>query len=135
MSILAVDEAESRAKEIAAFAAKPENWYRIGETTEIPGNQAEFVLRSGTIRAVFTWTKLPEGEVYRHMTVSTMGPAYPNPVIVWTLAHMFGFTGAKVDKFGAVFEPSKTWGAVLDEDEHCIVVQEKVTTASPPEVV
>lgn len=117
--------AEPRAKKIAAFASRPENWYRLGETTEIPGDRPEFVLMSGTIRAVFTWTRTPEDEVFRHMSIGILGSNLPNPTIVWTVAHMFGFTGAKIEE-GLVHEPAQNWMVGLDLQDRCIVVQEKI---------
>lgn len=129
--MLILNDAQERAKEIALFAAKPENWYRIGESTFIPGDRPEYVLTSGTTRAVFTWTRITETDVRRHMSISVMSRNYPNPVLVWTLAHMFGFTGSKPDASGVIQEPSKTWAIGIDDDEHCIVVQEKVLDLSP----
>lgn len=129
VSALNLNEAEARAKEVAAFAARPENWYKVGESTWIPGDREEYVLRSLTVRAVFSWTQVAPGDVRRHMTISTMGPRFPNPMVVWTLAHMFGFTGAKPNAEGLVHEPAKSWAFLPDEKEHCIVVQEKVSDA------
>jgi len=128
MSALELNEAKRRAQEIVAFAERSENWYRPGETTWIPGNRPEFVLTSLTIRAVFTWTQGKPGDVRRHMSVSTMGRNYPTPPIVWTLAHFFGFQGVEANEEGIVMKPAPTWAFFPDPDEHCIVVQEKITT-------
>lgn len=119
-------DTEARAKEIAVYAAKPGNWYRPGETLTLPGEHPEYVLVSGTIRAVFTWTRATKSLVIRHMSVSVQGANYPNPLTVWTLAHMFGFTGAKPDEHGLVHQPANTWGCFVDKDERCVVVQEKI---------
>lgn len=124
--VLLLNEALGRAKEIRAFAEKPENWYRIGESTWVPGNRPEFVLGDvGNIRAVFSITWASDVQVLRHLTISAPH-ALPSPLFVWTLAHMFGFTGAKPDDAGLVQKPSATWVFGYDEDERCIVIQEKL---------
>ena len=134
MSALILNDAKGQAKTIATFAAKPENWYKVGESNWIPGDRKEFVLVSLTIRAVFTWTQVKPEDVHRHMTISTMGPSYPSPLVVWTVAHMFGFTGAKVDEQGLVHEPAKTWAFLPNKDEQCIAVTEKIEPTPRPEV-
>lgn len=118
--------ATERAKEIVAFAEKTENWYRIGVTSWIPGDRPEFTLsNAGNIRAVFSWTWVRETHVIRHLSVSTKH-GLPAPMIVWTLAHLFGFKEAKPDGQGLVYNPSPSWGFVHDKKEACIVVQEPV---------
>lgn len=124
--VLLLNEALGRAKEIVAFAEQPEHWYRIGESTWVPGDRPEYVLGSaGNIRAVFSITRVSDMEVFRHLTISAPH-ALPSPLFVWTLAHMFGFTGAKPDDAGIVQRPSPTWGFGYDEEEMCIVIQEKL---------
>ncbi len=131
VSVLDLVGAEARAREIVKFASQPENWYRVGETKVVPGDRSEYVLRSGTVRAVFTWTYVPKADVlFRHMTVSTNGGRAPHPAIVWTLAHMFGFTGATLVQ-GVVETPAATWVADVDPKEKCIVVQERFISGPP----
>jgi len=128
MSVLDLNEAKRRTQEITAFAERPENWYHVGKSPWIPGRRPEFVLVSFTVRAVFSWTA-DDGEVYRHLSVSNVGPKYPNPVVIWTLAHYFGFQGAKVDEQGIVHDPSPSWGVDLNENDRCITVLEKINLA------
>lgn len=126
--VLLLNEARERAKEIAAFAAQPANWYRVGESAWIPGNRPEYVLGGhGNIRAVFSFTWVSDDEVYRHLTISAPH-SLPNPLFVWTLAHAFGFTGAEPDKDGLVQRPSVKWNFGYNEEERCIVVQERLTS-------
>jgi hypothetical protein len=123
-----LNEAVGRAKEITAFAAQPANWYRIGESTWIPGNRPEYVLgAAGNIRAVFSFTWVSDDEVYRHLTISAPH-SLPSPLFVWTLAHAFGFTGAEADKDGIVQKPSMKWVFGYSEEEGCIVVQERLAS-------
>lgn len=103
-----LNEAVGRAKEITAFAAQPANWYRIGESTWIPGNRPEYVLgAAGNIRAVFSFTWVSDDEVYRHLTISAPH-SLPSPLFVWTLAHAFGFTGAEADPGTALHRQMRT---------------------------
>lgn len=126
--VLLLNAALERAKEIVAFAEQSANWYRVGKSTWIPGNRPEYVLNNkGNVRAVFSFTWISDDEVYRHLTISAPR-ALPNPIFVWTLAHAFGFKGAKVDPEGLVQRPSVTWNFGFNEDEGCIVVQERLTS-------
>lgn len=124
-SMMLLDGAKARAKEIADFAEKPENWYIVGESTWIPGDRPEYVLISGGVLAVFSWTKFPNGEVRRHMSVFVRGSHYPNPIVVWSLAHYFGFTGVLMDKIG-VGRSGGNWTVAVNQKERRIVVQEPV---------
>jgi hypothetical protein len=128
-TFLLTGEITARAKEIAEFASKPVNWYRVGDPL-IPGNVAAHVLVSGTTRAVFSWTVHPdhEGLVLRHLSVSVRREgALPLPEVVFTLAHLFGFTGANPQsEAGIVTKPAPTWQMAVNEDENTIVVQEAI---------
>jgi len=127
MGILILTEAKVRAEEIVAYASQTENWYRMEVSTFVPGDRKEYVLRSGDHRAVFSWTMAPTGEVRRHMSVSVPRKGkYPQPIVVWTLAHYFGFTGAELGDGDVVHEPADGWVFAQDEDEGCIVVQQEV---------
>lgn len=124
MQIFNMTFAARRAQEIVNFAEKPENWYRLGVAPWVPGDRKEFVLSdAGSIRAVFSWTWISDSAMIRHLSVSARS-GLPQPIIVWTLAHLFGFKGAKLDEHGFVHDPSETWVFDRDEKEGCIVVQE-----------
>jgi hypothetical protein len=128
MGIIILSEAKKRAAEIAAFAEKTENWYLIGASTFVPGYRDEYTLLSGDHRAVFTWTVLSTAEVVRHLSVSVPRPGrYPQLITIWTLAHYFGFTGAKVDpESDTVREPAADWVAGVNEGEGTFVVYQDV---------
>jgi len=77
-----------RIEEIKEFAQK--NIYDTEESTWIPGDRPEFVLTSGTIRAVFTLTK-HENELFRHLSISNK-TNLPSPHVVLEICSLFGFT-------------------------------------------
>jgi hypothetical protein len=107
------------------FAEKQENWYVLGKTTVVPGDEPEYSFQTEFgFRVVFTITHAPEHkpQPFRHLSISVSGKDYPNPVAVYTIAHHLGFTGATV-KDDVATEPGK-WGMAVDDEEHCIVVQE-----------
>lgn len=129
VAVIVLEQAEQRAKEIAAYAEQSEHWYRPGQTA-VPGDLPEHVLLNGNIRAVFCWTVNPENpaEVYRHMSVSVQAHGrFPQPPMVWTLAHFFGFTSAKLDpKSKVVMHPAASWGYAAKAEEGCVIVHELV---------
>lgn len=124
------DAVLARAKEVVAFAEKQANWYYPGiPGRTVPGDIPDHILESGTTRAVFSWTKHPEHEdiILRHMSVSVKRKGrYPRPLVVWTIAHLFGFTGAEPNDVGVVIKPAPTWKMASDETEHTVVVQESI---------
>lgn len=110
-------------RRVRQYAERPEHWYRP-EIHPPPGNNPAYILVAGTVRAVFSWTRVP-GRLLRHMTVSTQR-RYPQPVIVWTLAYHFGFTGVVPDKNDLVWTPGLDWGFETDPAEGCVIVQQSV---------
>jgi hypothetical protein len=132
MGVIILSEAKKRAAEIATFASQPNNWYCIGTSAFVPGDRGEYVLRSGDHKAVFSWTMLKTGEVYRHLSVSVARKgAYPQPLVVWTLAHYFGLTGATMDPVTEmVQEPAKDWEAGTNEVDGCIMVQQEIENSA-----
>lgn len=126
-SLVIDDDLRVRCADVRAFAERSENWYRYGQVDWIPGDRPEYVVRTlGGYRAVFTITYAPEQRPvpFRHLTVSVEGPSYPNPIVVWTIAKMLGFSGAEADD-DVVATPGP-WGVALDDAEHCVVVQQPV---------
>lgn len=113
---------------IAAYAAKAENWYLLGGLSKIPGSNPEHELVSGDVRAVFSWTQTPQGEaVYRHLTVSVLGSQdMPHPVVVYTLAHHFGFSGAELSPQGVVETPGDDWYFGREPVDNCVAVCQRV---------
>jgi hypothetical protein len=123
-------EVKEAAERIAEYAAHEDHWYTPHADLQPPGNNPEHVLRAGNVRAVFSWTRDPySGDVVRHLTVSVEG-RWPQPVVVWTLANMFGFTGAEADETGVVMDKADTWQVGVNDDEQCIAVIEKVEGAN-----
>lgn len=131
IGVLRLDEAAAKARAIADFAAKRENWY-VPNQSPVPGDIADHVLLNGGVRAVFAWTVTPI-DVRRHLSVAVgRASGYPQPLLVWTLCHFFGFTGAKVESHtGTVLQPAKSWLFVADEDAGCVVVQEVISEIDP----
>lgn len=108
------------------YAEAPDHWYRPGPDAVPPGDIPEHVFNSGTVRAVFSWTLIKE-KTYRHLSVSTGAPGrYPLPVVVFTLADMFGFTGGTRTEDGVVKTPAQGWGMQADQQYECIVVVQEV---------
>jgi hypothetical protein len=132
-SFIQLDFAKERAEQIRTFAENPDNWYRAFQSSaKVPGLHDEYVLESGTIRAVFSWTLVPDGDIFRQMTVSSKNPGkWAQPLIVWTLAHYFGFTGATTNEHDLVEEAASSWQVQMVEEESCVMVVEKVEEEAP----
>ncbi len=118
-------ERERELRDLAAEAAKEENWFRIGISDFVPGNLPKYTRILETYRLVFTITVLPDGEKLRHMSFSSPGDTYPNPMVTFQVASLLGFTGAPMYK-GFIPEPGPDWGIRIDEDEHCIVLTQPI---------
>lgn len=112
--------AKAQAQRVMDYAAL--NHYRPGETTWVPGDNANFVATFDTYRVVFTFSEMG-GRVYRHISISVPSQHYPNPAAVFALADLFGFTGwdqKTIDK------PPDGWLVHINEDEHCIAVAQQM---------
>lgn len=119
LRILTIGEDErKRADEIVRFASRPENYYVPGTPkAKVPGDMPEHVALFNDFRCVFSWTKMPEG-VFRHFSISiptSNGTAFPNPVMVQEVAHLFGFKGAL-----------DTWHVNADPKQGVIILAQKV---------
>lgn len=95
------DSVRANIRAVVDHASQPANVYDItGNPSFVPGDDPRFVVNTGTVRAVFTLTRLrtEDGgiDTVRHLSVSVVPPrdAYPSLITVYTLAHEFGFTGA-----------------------------------------
>jgi hypothetical protein len=115
------------ARRVREYAEKPEHWYRP-EIHPPPGDNQAYVVVAGTIRAVFSWTRAPD-RLLRHMTISTQ-QNYPQPVIVWTMAHHLGFTGVVPDQNDLVWTPGPDWLFQRDQGEKCVIVQQLISQPS-----
>lgn len=129
---LLIDDTQRQAvKHLVEFAKNPDAWYIVGQSKWIPGDNIEYVLHLNSYRCVFTYTLVPNGSLYRHLSVSIPGKEYPHPIAVYQLAHMFGFTGGSV-QHGICIGPSVNWAISVNRDERCTVVVELVSQSAPP---
>lgn len=129
MGVLVLDDAtKGEAERVRRHAEKRENWYVPGSTT-VPGDDSRHVFMAGTYRVVFSWTLGGDGRVFRHLSIS-VGPPYsgkaPSPIVVFTIAHWLGFTGAEPDEHGTVGTFSDTWQMSVDRQHNAAIVAEPV---------
>ncbi len=116
---------ESEVRRVREHAERSANWYVAGRS-RVPGDQPAHIVCSGTVRAVFSWT-VHGSAVIRHLSVSTnSSDAYPARVIVFTLAHLFGFVGGEPTAEGLVPTAAAGWKYAVNEDDGCVVVFETI---------
>ncbi len=120
-----------RIEEIKKHANKPENFYIPSSSTWLPGAVPDYVLESGTIRVVFSITKVENGEgkdkrerLARHITISNQ-TKYPAPPIVWSICDMFGFTH-RYKPGDIILEPDESWMIGIIETDKCIGVMQLI---------
>jgi len=119
MRALVMDDfAKAAVKRVVDFATLPENWYRPGQSTVVPGEDPRFVahIRDG-YRCVFTITKAPDGFTFRHLTISVDSDKYPHVAAACAIAEMFGFSGwdgKTIDRL------PDSWMVNVDKAEHCV---------------
>lgn len=122
--LLLDDVTKSRVGVVREFAERPENVYYPAPNKIAPGEDLNFVAQLDTYRCVFTITAM-EDRRFRHLSISVPSKDFPNPISVFTIANLFGFTGGKVDNEIAV-APGSDWQIAIDKDQHCIVVLQEV---------
>lgn len=127
------DETKGRIAAVVDFATRPENYYYVGVSSFVPGNCEGYVAHLNNYRCVFSISIIAEipgqtDEKYRHLSISVPDPKLlANPVVVFTLARMFGFTYDKpAPKSGVVNEPASTWSIGIQDKEHTVVVVESI---------
>ena len=124
MGVLIIsDDLKSEIGRIRSHAEPKQNWYIPGGP--IPGNNSKHMGRSGTFRFVFSITYTKD-KTYRHLSISTAGTKWPNPLAAFTIAHLFGFTGADVDKHGFVNEPAEGWMINKEDAARAVVVIQRL---------
>lgn len=121
-------------RRVREHAEKPENWFRPGRSKDWgklqgsglrPGDKPEYqVTIPMGYHCIFSWTvaETRDGNpvVVRDLAVSAPG-ATPNPIAVFELAELFGFT--KRPEAGA---PHPRWQVGFDECRNpCMTVAEK----------
>lgn len=112
-----------RVKDLVSFASKPENWYVPGDgkwAGKCPGDDPFYCVKLNDFRCVFTHTNY-SGKLIRHLSVSVSGTSYPGAPAVFTIATLFGFTGAKMMSDIAVY-PGRNWGINVNEQDRCVIV-------------
>jgi hypothetical protein len=118
-SLIIDDVARAKAARVLAHAEA--NPYLPGDP--VPGDQPGFVAHFGSYRSVFTYTHT-HWLIFRHLTVSVPTPGkYPNPIAVFEIANLFGFTGHD----GISDTPPVDWRWDVKPDENCIVVLQAMT--------
>ncbi|HEY4355927.1 MAG TPA: hypothetical protein VGN16_09285 [Acidobacteriaceae bacterium] len=112
---------EARAAEIIAHA--DQHHYIPGAGAPPPGDDPAFVIElMGGYKAVFSFTEADNG-LYRHLSVSVPGTSLPNPIAVYAIAEMFGFTGWD----GKSQDIPKNWAVGMEEHGvRAIIVAQRV---------
>jgi hypothetical protein len=116
------DQVRAAVAEVVKFAES--NWYRIGQSETIPGDDPRHtVILWFGYRCVFSFThSSTEKRTFRHLTISVPGKDYPNEFAVFAIANLFGFTGYN----GKSAEPPSEWLCNVNKEEHCVVVLQEV---------
>jgi hypothetical protein len=139
VSVLALTpEAKQRAHELALYAADPAHWFRAGEHRWTPGDRPEYVAQFESFRAVFTFS-VSQGSLWRHLSVSVnKRERLPIPMVVFTIASWFGFTGGVPFTGGAhapaaedlILERGEDWiVGIHKEPIPCIVLAQRIGPA------
>jgi hypothetical protein len=118
---LIIDETvKTRVREIVDFAAS--NHYYPGRSEVMPGDDPRHTVYLLSYRCVFSFTVDPEGELFRHLTVSVPGKKYPNPFAFFIIAELFGFTGWD----GQSLKPPSDWQVGPHQVDRCVVAIQPV---------
>lgn len=107
-ALLIDDQAKAQVKEVLDFASKRENWYTLGQKS--PGDRPGYVTQLTHFRCVYSVTVF-EGKPHRHLSLS-IHQNLPHPIVAFTIAKMFGFTGGKEQGAGedvTVVGPGPDW--------------------------
>lgn len=114
--------ARAAVAEVTAFARV--NWYQIGKSETIPGDDPRHVaLVPFGYRCVFSFTyDAKEGRLFRQLTVS-LPYDYPNPFAFYSIADLFGFTGW--DGKSIEYAPAG-WYCNVNPLDRCVVALQEV---------
>lgn len=122
----------NKIREIRKYAEAPKRRYKATQYSKMSlGRDPGYILSAGDVRAVFSMTQIDPGNIYRHLSVNVIYNSeshYPVAEVVYTLAHLFGFTGGKVNESGLVMEKCRDWDIETDESEKTIMVTQKIST-------
>lgn len=110
------DKAQAKADKIREYAEA--HHYIVGKTGT-PGDDPHFVGYFNSYRVVFSITE-SDGATWRHLSCSVPGGKYPNPIAVFNLCALFGFTGYN----GKSDVPPPGWlGNMGNNPPHIIIAQ------------
>lgn len=125
------DELREKVQRVRSHAEDPAHFYIPGET-EVPGYIKEHRFTHADYMVCFSITR-HQGKLFRFLTVSIKAwhdgdrSRYPLPEAVFTLAHLFGFSGAESDSQTGLVSKPGPWGLGPNKEEGCIIVQQRVT--------
>ena len=130
LSLTNVNELETAARRVREHAEKPESYYWPGTGARAPSDDPRFVFHSGPNTFVFSLTVTSTG-IVRQLVVSTRKAGMlPQPVVVWTAAHLLGFTGAAPNgPSGVVTAPAEEW--LVHEEAGGLVVSQPYPAPVP----
>jgi hypothetical protein len=118
---LVIDDAvKARIAEIVAYAdAHP---YYPDSDAPVPGDNPKYRATFSTYRCVYTKT-VKQGVAFRHFSISVPEKdMMPNPIIAFTLAQEFGFTGWDGHTIAAV----EGWVVGPNSEENCITFVQRL---------
>lgn len=87
-------EVKDAIKVVVDFASEEAHWYKPAEEENPPGNDPHYCIELNSYRCVFSLTQMPDGSLYRHLSVSV--PTWkeghlPHPAAFNEIAQLFGF--------------------------------------------
>jgi hypothetical protein len=116
--VLTINEkARARVREVLGFSLQEENWYEPGRSPQSPEDDPRHVVSFDTCRCVFSITRAPSGQRFRHLSVSVLGRYYLSPFAFYSIAQEFGFTGWD----GQNINPPKDWSIDINREKGCAV--------------
>jgi hypothetical protein len=120
MRMLAIDDAARAAvAKVVAHAFEPENYYEPGSSPQPPGDDPRHVVLLNTYRCVFSITRAPDRQLWRHLSISVPAQGkYPHELAVLEIANLFGFT----PKWEGGPRMPEGWMVGPNEDDECVVV-------------
>jgi len=127
---LIIGEGEkAKAKEVVGFAQT--NLYHPFQSETIPGDDPRHVVTIPVgYRCVFSITVDPEGNHWRHLSISVpRREKYPHPFAAFTLAkELFGFSGW--DGKSETPPPLLDWQMAIQKEDNCVVLAQELRKAA-----
>jgi hypothetical protein len=129
------DDHIRRINMIKSRSKLPGSWWNPEHAKWAPGGiEADHVLELKDYRFTFVWINKTVSKVnydlVRYLLCINKTGGYPHPFLVYTLAPMFGFTGATLDKdISLVVKPAETWVVGKHELRRATFVAENISVA------